>query len=129
LGGKWSEGIQGFCLESKHIYVREADLASIMLTIGHEIGHAMSLALNPIDEEAKAYSFSIAWMEIIRKQNIAGLRDYFVSDNPAHNGLHDIAFFSVLRLMDKGKKAIEIFHDLIAGRTKHINTLVSGEVI
>jgi len=128
LGGSWNEGIQGFCLSKdtmNHIFIRETDLASLMLVVGHELGHAMSLTLNAIDEEAKAYAFSIAWMEQVRVQNIAGLREYFISENPVHNGLHDIAFHSVLKVMDSGKKAIEVFNDLIEGRTKHINTFDS----
>jgi len=125
FGGIWKEGIQGFCHKFRsmnHIFVKERDLASTMLVVGHELGHAMSPSLGAIDEEAKAYAFSIAWMEVIRVQNIAKLRNYFVVERPAKNGLHNVAYNSVIKVLDTGKKAIELFEDLVSGRTKHINT-------
>src|SRR3989338_4089818 len=54
------------------IFVLNGSLGRVLLTIGHELGHALSLPLSsPHDEEAKAYAFSLAWMNVIKEHNIA----------------------------------------------------------
>ncbi len=129
--GSWSEGIQGFSLNrhshsTSEIFVRKNHLDSMMLTIGHELGHCMSTTLRDArDEEAKAFAFSLAWMQTIKKHNIAGIAGN-INPNPAHNGLHDIAYHFVLELMHQGKKALQIFNELAQGIvsiTKKLETI------
>ncbi|MBI1969820.1 hypothetical protein HYS48_03945, partial [Candidatus Woesearchaeota archaeon] len=61
LGGIWSEGIQGFCLNNRlfgdnFIVVKQNDLDKLLITVGHEIGHVLSLTLpEKVSEEAKAF--------------------------------------------------------------------------
>jgi hypothetical protein len=118
--GAWSEGIQGFSLnangrgESK-VFVRAAPLDHLMLTIGHEIGHVLTPSLSDArDEEAKAFAFSLAWMEAIREHNIAGIGSHILP-NPAENGLHDRAFEFVQRIIHQGTRAWEAFVRLARG--------------
>ena len=95
------------------IFVLNNYLGRIMLTIGHELGHVLTASLDtPQDEEAKAYAFSLAWMEVIKKHNIANLREAIVLDNPARNGLHDAAFDFVME-QKKEKEAWEIYLELV----------------
>jgi len=95
------------------IFVPEGSLGRVMLTLGHELGHALTASLNnPCDEEAKAYAFSFAWMKIIKENNIANLQDAIVLENPAHNGLHDVAFSIVTKKM-KQKSAWEVYREMI----------------
>ena len=85
-----------------------------MLTIGHELGHVLTKTLdNPQDEEAKAYAFSLAWMNVIREYDIAGLADAIVAERPAENGLHNVAFFFVERLIRQGKGVWEVYTGII----------------
>ncbi|HIG92780.1 TPA: hypothetical protein HA234_01120 [Candidatus Woesearchaeota archaeon] len=96
------------------IFVLNDSLARVMLTIGHELGHVLTETLDHgPDEEAKAYAFSLAWMKVIQEQDIAGLGDSFVTENPAHNGLHDVGFAFVHHLLKQGRKAREIYRGLI----------------
>ncbi|MAG60712.1 hypothetical protein CL619_02890 [archaeon] len=98
------------------IFVKEGSLASVMLTIGHEIGHVLTSTLeDPSLEEAKAYAFSFAWMEIIRKHDIAGLAGSFVSTLPAANGVHDKGYNLVKKMFVSGKKAFGVYRGLILG--------------
>jgi hypothetical protein len=119
--GSWSDGILGFSLNRQgqgmnEIFVKENNLDVLMLTIGHEIGHVMSKSLpNAHDEEAKAFAFELAWVDTMIEHNIAGLADCF-HPAPAKNGLHDVAFAFVQHLLTSGKKAIDIFSDLVWGR-------------
>ena len=120
--GPWNEGIMGFSLNrfgkgTSEIYVRQAPLDSLMLTIGHEIGHVLSPTLvNAHDEEAKAHAFSLAWMNTIRDHNIADLKAN-ISPNPANNGLHDVAFNFVTKLLHTGASPLDIFETLSKGLT------------
>jgi len=91
-------GVRGFSINKKEtgqtseIFVLNDDLAHVMLTIGHEIGHVISKPLNDKKlEEAKAFAFSKAWMKTIKEHNIAGLKNAITLENPAQNGIHDIA--------------------------------------
>jgi len=117
--GKWQNGIQGFCINRKQgtsrVFVMKDELAKVMLTIGHEIGHLQTATLRGIEEEAKAYAFSLEWMKKIKEKNIAGLSNVFVNERPAENGLHNVAFEFVLNKMKSGMKAMEIFDRLING--------------
>ena len=119
-GGRWSEGIMGFSLNRfgkgiSEIVVKEEHLDSLLLTIGHEIGHVLSPTLPSIqDEEAKAHAFSLAWMETIRDNNIAGLQPNILI-NPAKNGIHDVGFEFVQYLMQAGSSALDVFKTLSRG--------------
>ena len=120
-GGVWVPSIQGFSLNRNgkgvnEIFVKKDALDSMMLTIGHEIGHVMTPSLsNSIDEEAKAFAFSLAWIETIRENNIANLADN-ISPNPAKNGLHDKAFDFVVHMINQeGKSAFQTFKEIAKG--------------
>ena len=71
----YSPGLAGFCYNGygkgiSKIIVKQDHLDSLLLTIGHEIGHVLSPTLpNKHDEEAKAHAFSLTWMETIRDNN------------------------------------------------------------
>ncbi len=118
--GVWNEGVQGFSLNTNgrgvnQIFVRANPLDRLMLTIGHEIGHVLTQSLkNPHDEEAKAFAFSLAWMNSIREKNIAGIGGNITPD-PANNGLHDVAFAFVQKLIENGTRAWEAFLQLARG--------------
>ena len=123
-GGVWVPSIQGFSLNRNgkginEIFVKKDALDSMMLTIGHEIGHVMTPSLNnSIDEEAKAFAFSLAWIETIRKHDIANLAAH-ISPNPAKNGLHDRAFDFVVHIINQeGKSAFQTFKEIANGEFK-----------
>lgn len=124
-GNYWNEGIQGFSLNrygygTSEIFVRENNLDSTLLTLGHEIGHILSKPLpNLKDEEAKAHAFSIAWMNTIRDNNIAGLSPNIIL-NPARNGIHDAGLDTVNHLMSAGISALDAFKTLAHGLTSRI---------
>ena len=128
LNETWNDGIQGFSINKQgkginEIFVKQEHLDKLMLTIGHEIGHVMSFTLNDSrDEEAKAFAFSLAWMKMIVENNIAGLKSC-INPSPARNGLHNVAFDFVESLINKGRKAIEVFNDLVFGRLSILNRL------
>lgn len=118
--GAWNDGVQGFSLNSNGrginpVFVRAAPLDRLMLTIGHEIGHVLTPSLrNAHDEEAKAFAFSLAWMDAIREKNIAGLRQNILP-TPAQNGLHDRAFAFVQHVIETGVAAWDAFLQLAHG--------------
>ncbi len=96
------------------IFVKQEVLARVLLTFGHELGHVLTETLdNSHDEEAKAYAFSLAWMKLIKENDIAGLKNTIVTENPANNGLHNVAFFFVEKMMKKGKRVWEIYQELL----------------
>ena len=118
--GSWSDGIQGFAINSKklkQIFVKNNHLDELMLTIGHEIGHVYTSSLaNSHDEEAKAFSFAMEWAKTIKSNNIGNLAENIKDDidfQPARNGLHDLAFFFVKKLMNNGLKPMEIHNNLV----------------
>ncbi len=127
-GGKWNEGVSGFSINRRgfgvsEIFVKEDELARLMLTIGHEIGHVIALPLgNAVDEEAKAFAFSMQWMEAVRKNNIGGLYEA-INPNPAKNGLHNKAFDFVISLIEQGRKAVDVYLGLIKGDISIKNTI------
>lgn len=119
FGGIWNEGIQGFAINRKkqglpsEVFVRKGELDRIMITLGHEIGHVLTKTLdNHKSEEAKAFAFSIAWMKKIKEFNIANLSTSICLDNPAQNGIHDVALDFVLNHTKKGIEPISLFKDL-----------------
>ncbi len=96
------------------IFVLNGSLGQVMLTIGHELGHVLTETLNNAhDEEAKAYAFSLMWMNVIKRQNIANLREAIVLNNPAENGLHNVAFNFVEKLVKNGRALGEVYLGLI----------------
>jgi len=111
--------VLGFAINRKHlalasiIFVKKDSLDRLLLTLGHEIGHVLSKQLSSsVDEEAKAFAFSIAWAETIRKSNIAGLKNSIRTIiNPAENGIHDKALDFVLKQIKLGKKPFELFKE------------------
>lgn len=117
--GSWSDGIMGFAINKNipEIFVKENHLDALMLTIGHELGHVFTKSLaNKHSEEAKAFAFEVAWLKAIIEHNIAGLQNSFNLDpKPAKNGLHDVAFNFVKELLKKGKRAMEIYWELVKG--------------
>lgn len=125
FGGCAGDGLRGFSLNrygkgTSEIFVKEDHLDSVLLTIGHEIGHVLSPSLpSQKDEEAKAHAFSIAWMECIRDNNICGLKPN-IRLNPARNGLHDVAYDFVQHLLRTGASALDIFKTLAQGLTSMI---------
>ena len=122
--GLWNDNIQGFALNnSKQIFVKNNELDSLMLTIGHEIGHVYTRCLtNNHDEEAKTFSFAMQWANTIKKHNIGNLKDNIKDDfSPAKNGLHDLAFFFVKNLVDKGLKPMQVHQDLVKGYVSLLN--------
>lgn len=95
------------------IFVLNDTLGRVMLTLGHELGHVLTETLeNPTLEEAKAYSFSFLWMEIIKKHNIANLGNSVILENPAENGLHDKAFEFVMK-KKKTRTYYQIYIELL----------------
>lgn len=131
--GNWSEGIMGFSLNSNGkgvntVFVRAAPLDRLMLTVGHEIGHVLTQSLgNAHDEEAKAFAFSLAWMDAIKQHNIAGIGSNILPA-PAENGLHDRAFAFVLNIIDNGTRAWDAFLQLARGTLTITNQLETVEV-
>lgn len=126
--GRWTPEIRGFSINRRgfgtsEVFVKEDELAKLMLTMGHELGHVITLPMNdPIDEEAKAFAFSMAWMNAIKENNIGSLSTV-INPRPARNGLHNVAFDFVLRLIENGRKAIDVYLELIKGEVSINNTV------
>ena len=112
--GDRSRNVLGFSLNRNHpgnndsinqVFVKEADIAQVLIVMGHEIGHVLSQPLDDIkDEEAKAFAFEYAWVEAMIEYDFAGLRESLTTPVPADNGLHNIASDFVLDLINTGKK-------------------------
>jgi hypothetical protein len=116
----WNEGIMGFAINRLHmndfssIFVKENPLDMLMLTIGHEIGHCLSISKeDPIIEEAKAFAFELAWMKTIHDFNILGLKESMNINilRPSENGLHNVALDLVLSKLD-GKEPLQVFFEM-----------------
>ncbi|MFC1801539.1 hypothetical protein ACFLZB_03665 [Nanoarchaeota archaeon] len=114
-------GVRGFSINRKQsgqvseIFILNDDLARVMLTIGHEIGHVMSKSLKDRRlEEAKAFAFSKAWMKTIKKHNIANLSNSIVPENPANNGIHDIAHQFTNKFKDKDP--LMLYWEIVRGQ-------------
>ena len=125
FGGRWEDSIRGFSINNtRQIFVKRSDLDKVMLVIGHEIGHVLSHSLpDKKNEEAKAFAFEIAWMKTIVEQNIANLKDNIAIDfTPAKNGLHDISFNFVRKIISAGKRALDVYWGLMYGIIE-VNTI------
>lgn len=114
-------GVRGFSINRKQqgstseIFVLNDDLARVMLTVGHEIGHVISKPLNDKRlEEAKAFAFSKAWMKTIRQHNIADLKNAIILENPANNGIHDIAHQFINKFKDKDP--LKLYWEIVGGK-------------
>lgn len=115
-------GVVGLSINRKEInavsdiFILADELDKVLLTVGHELGHILTKPLkDKRDEEAKAFAFSFAWMKAIKEHNIGELSLSLILDQPARNGLHDLAHNFVFNLLQKGKKALEIYLELIRG--------------
>jgi hypothetical protein len=120
FNGCWSDDIQGFCINRQvfgesRIFVKKDELAKVMLTIGHELGHIQTKSLKGIEEEAKAFAFSMEWMKKIKENDIAGLSHAIITEQPAQNGLHNVAFDFVANMLRQGNNAMDIFNWLADG--------------
>jgi len=122
FGGRWNENIQGFSINRKGfseslIIVKEDSLDRLLITIGHEIGHVLGFTLGSArNEEAKAFAFEMEWINAIYENDIAGLKENINLDpRPAENGLHDVAFNFVRKLLLSGDEAIGIYNDMADG--------------
>lgn len=112
-------GVRGISFNRKEqsliseIFVLNDDLASVMLTIGHEIGHVLSKSLkNRKLEEAKAFAFSKAWMKTIKQHNIANLQNAITFENPANNGIHDVAHQFINR---QDQDPLQLYWEIVRG--------------
>ena len=116
------EGLQGFAINRKEhgqiseVVIREGTMDRVMVILGHELGHVMSRRINDSrTEEAKAFAFSLAWIKAIKENDIAGLSTAVCIDHPARNGIHDVAHKFVVKNIQSGKKAIEVFREIVNG--------------
>ena len=104
------------------IFILNDTLPRVLLTIGHELGHIITPTLsNPHDEEAKAYAFSLAWMQIIKENNIANLANSIITETPANNGLHNISYNFISKILKTDKTAWETYQEIIQN-ILHLNT-------
>jgi len=112
IGLSLNRGQQGLLSE---IFILNDTLGRVMLTIGHELGHVLTQTLgNAHDEEAKAYAFSLLWIKTIQEHDIAGLGEAIITEHPAENGLHNLAFRFVYQLLSQGKEIEEIYAEIVA---------------
>jgi hypothetical protein len=117
-------GIVGFSINRtasnsiSEVFLLAAEKDRILLTAGHELGHVLSQSLtNKHNEEAKAFAFTRAWAQTIKEHNIANMQHAITTENPAQNGLHDVAFTFVQKTLQTGKEALTLFNELIQGQT------------
>lgn len=129
--GTWSDGIRGFAINGpsvKHIFVGQDHLDSVMMVLGHELGHVFTPTVgNRHDEEAKAFSFAEAWASCIKIHNIGNLAACIREQNgwqPAANGLHDVAFHFVRSLLGRGMHPMRIHWDLAKGYRSLFNAYI-----
>jgi hypothetical protein len=120
--GESSSSVLGFSLNRvkqkglNQVFVKEGSMELVLVVLGHEIGHVLSKPLRNIqDEEAKAFAFEYAWVETIMQYNFGGVSNALQVPIPAQNGLHDAASSFVLEIMKTGKRAMQIFKNLIHG--------------
>ena len=114
----YTTNILGFALNGNgtqphRIFIKADYLDSIMLTIGHEIGHILTPTLErTLNEEAKAFAFECAWFAYIKQYNVGNLAQHLALHLPAANGVHDVALKFVLNQIRNGKDAIEVFEQI-----------------
>ena len=119
-----NSGIVGLSLNrgssGSEVFVVAGNLDEVMLVIGHELGHVLTLPMaNGQAEEAKAFAFEMAWASAIFLHDIAGLRSSIneaaLSMKPAQNGLHDIAFAFVKAATQlAGKEPLQLHSEISA---------------
>ena len=130
-------GIVGLSLNgaSRQIFVVSGSLDEVMLVIGHELGHVVSLPLgNEQAEEAKAFSFEMAWARAIFTHDIAGLRisinEAALSMKPAQNGLHDLAFaFVKAATLLAGKEPLQLHSEISSQPDFDINNFEMAAIL
>jgi hypothetical protein len=122
---QFNKNIHGFAINRKSqglissVFVRKDELAKVMLTLGHEIGHAFTFHLgNKILEEAKAFAFQMKWMEAIKENNIGNLSTQIELDKPALNGIHNVALDFVLEQINEGRDVFDVHWDIVRGGLK-----------
>jgi hypothetical protein len=125
FSSSWNEGITGFAVNRKkhglksEIFVCQGELANVLATIGHEIGHCISAPLDNLrDEEAKAFAFEFAWLKAINDNNIAELKGCFSMNDPAKNNVHDKAFEFVFDAVRNGADSLKLCFGLAGGDIK-----------
>ena len=110
MGVSYNRSIFGM----SEVMVVSGSLASVMLTMGHELGHVFTPTLGEAWlEEAKAYAVSFAWMEIVRRFDIAGLGSAFVEYMPAMNGVHDKGYAYVMKKVRSGMSYWEVYLEIV----------------
>ena len=118
-GNKADEALQGFYGNGR-IFVKEGKLDEMILTLGHELGHASSAQLaNPELEEAKAYAFTEAWVKTIVENNVENLAECITiarsrSSIPEWAKVHLHGFKEFRKRLDNGLAPLEIIDNLIA---------------
>lgn len=118
-GKKADEALQGFYGNGR-IFVKEGKLDEMILTLGHELGHASSIQLaNPELEEAKAYAFTEAWVRTIVEKNIENLAECITitrsrSSIPEWAKVHLHGYKEFQERLDNGLAPLEIIDNLIA---------------
>ena len=111
IGLSLNRGQDGLLSE---IFVLNDTLGRVLLTVGHELGHVLTKTLSsPHDEEAKAYAFSLVWMQAIKEYDIAHLGEAIIVERPAENGLHNVSFSFVHNLLAQGKEVGEIYQEIV----------------
>ncbi|MBS3124304.1 hypothetical protein J4437_06785 [Candidatus Woesearchaeota archaeon] len=124
-----AQGVVGLSINRRkqgllsEIFILQGSIGKVLLTVGHELGHVLTSTLDhSLDEEAKAYAFSLQWIDLIKEWNIAGLKEAIITETPAENGLHNRAYYFIRELMQQGKLAWEIYLNL----TKKEISLATG---
>ena len=111
--------MQGFYGNGR-IFVKEGKLDEMILTLGHELGHASSAQLaNHELEEAKAYAFTEAWVKSIIENNIENLAECITitrsrSSIPKWAKVHLHGYRVFKERLDNGLAPLEIIDTLIA---------------
>lgn len=124
-GKKADEALQGFYCNGR-IFVKEGRLDEMILTLGHELGHASSLSLaNPELEEAKAYAFTEGWVKAIIKSDIEGLsqcieRTRTRSMIPEWAQVHLNGYKAFKERLDNGLSPMDIIENLTALDRTHL---------
>jgi len=132
FGGMLPAGVRGFAIPAKEgtlkqIFIKSGPKDQIMMTIGHELGHISSPILPDIrDEEAKAYAFSLAWMQVMREHRIGDLKPQIWLSG-AKNGIHNVALDAVLDA-SRHVQPLTMYHQLTAGLVTHETLIRASEV-
>lgn len=121
LSGKWHPGVRGLSLNANgkgasEIFIEQGPIELVTVVAGHEIGHVITPTLkDKTAEEAKAFAFTIAWIEAIKQNNIRNMTACVKIPEPARNGLHDKALMFVIAELLSGISPINLFKKIAAG--------------